>query len=287
MCACKAFSILAVLSVLFFASPARAALELFDGRASAGLASSFGYQYKWVDGGESSQFEAHRDVPRGFVWETLHLYAEWEDPELPYYLRLSGRDVFQEDQVLGLEAGGRGDWRLKLGYKETPRTIDDGDRFIRRTGTAEAAKALVDGLGMRLSYRHDDKDGRMPAAEPGLHQRIDWETDMLKAALELARSEGLMQLAYEYQNFRDGVGPAHSTLPPDSVAHDPAPPGGHTHMGRFAGSWALPFWRSRIARSHGSKPGPWHRSRRNRHAPACSEPHAGGITPVAGAAWRA
>ncbi|MGA2192149.1 MAG: MtrB/PioB family outer membrane beta-barrel protein [Nitrospirota bacterium] len=202
-----------VISLVFFALaaltfarpvPLYAVTDIWDGRATLDFSGTLGYEDWSADGLRPSQFQAYRDVPRGFVLSSLHLYSEWTDPENPYYIKFFGRDLFQEDQVLGLQTGLYGVVRIRLGYKETPRLFSTGDRFLegyagdgRYTINPQIPETLQ-GFGTPIAPFQDD-----PAFRNALNGFLkdDGHDVDLKFIRKTSTAECLMKVADDL-NFR-------------------------------------------------------------------------------------
>jgi MtrB/PioB family decaheme-associated outer membrane protein len=184
--------------ILFLASPAMAVVQMFDGAATADFSGELGVQQKWVSGERPSQFTAYRDLPNGFAWGAFHFYAESNDPEQPYYLKLFGRDLLQDDQILGMETGLRGDFRLRLGYKETPRLYSTGNHFLEQyagngryvidPNIPQTLQAFPDPAGSAVLPLTDDAAFRSSLANflKGA-QSIDLRTDRKTSTAELIK----------------------------------------------------------------------------------------------------
>ncbi|MBI5191515.1 MAG: MtrB/PioB family outer membrane beta-barrel protein, partial [Nitrospirae bacterium] len=122
--------ILALIALLIVPVMAMGDMDMMDGKATAGSDGALGYQYTHADGDRPSQFGAYRDVNKGFVFESLHLKGEWNDPARPYYFIFDGKDLGQDDQVLKAGMGRYGNFRLDFKWTEYPRLYASGVRFV-------------------------------------------------------------------------------------------------------------------------------------------------------------
>jgi len=78
--------------------------------------------YAQEDPNASAKFNEYREVPNGFVLESLLL--SWR-PSSRRYLELAARDVSQLDQRVGLTVGAQDLWRLRFSWAENPRRWTD------------------------------------------------------------------------------------------------------------------------------------------------------------------
>src|SRR2546428_6404385 len=78
--------------------------------------------YAQEEPNDSAKFGEYRDVPNGFVLESLLL--SWR-PAGKRYLELAARDVGQLDQRLGLTAGRQDLWKFHFSWAENPRRWTD------------------------------------------------------------------------------------------------------------------------------------------------------------------
>lgn len=318
-------------------SCAGATMSLMDGKLSADSAASLGYEYTHVDGDRPAHFQAYRDVSKGFLFEGFHLYTEWNDPAKPYYLRLDGIDLNQDDKNLCAEVGLYGTFRLKFNYKETPRLFSTGNKFLetyqgngryaladstqlalqdfapapaafavnqefrdflgnlvdtaptvdlgflRETSRLDGVLNVAPGLKLRLNYMHENKDGSKVSSS-GVYQRgtvlpnierfrvvvfemperIDWDSDIMNAGVELVRDTWHASFNYTFQNFTNNIDALRWDNPfkaePDAVTGGSAalrgivnshglqvlPPDSYSHTGTVTGGLDLPFWMTRL-----------------------------------------
>lgn len=123
--------VITVLALSLFSATAQGEMVILDDKLTVGSDAALGYQYTHSEGDRPSQFEAYRDVHKGFVFESIHLLGEWNDPAKPYYFRFDGIDLSQADQNLYLETGRYGEFKLGFKWVESPRLYSTGNRFMQ------------------------------------------------------------------------------------------------------------------------------------------------------------
>lgn len=83
-------------------------------------------------GDHDAKFQETRDVPAGFFIQKFKL--DLNHAESPYFLRLNGFEILQDDQRFTFDAGKFGKYRTQFVFDQIPHNFGDGKSFLVKTG---------------------------------------------------------------------------------------------------------------------------------------------------------